>query len=182
MKTITLNGVEIPVFFDGDDNQCDGMSIRIQESSFCEHCLELEPYDLEFFDGGVTWCESCMDHPVTEDAGAMAHLKAWEKQEKTKHYNARLRGLGEGPIDNNGEWDEARDNDWDGDEDSGADPDDRIDLLESKLETMENEITDLSSRLKKIEDFLREQEMAQRQDVITVGDEPRWVGPDPEDD
>lgn len=183
MKTITLNGVEIPVFFDFDDNQCDGMSIRIQESSFCEHCMELEPYDLEFFDGNVTWCESCFDHPVTEDADAMAQLKRWEKEEKTKYLNKRLRGLSDDDTDDGVDWD------GDDDETNEPEPDERLDLLESNLETVENDLADLAERLKKIEDFLREEEMKRRQDVLiiepstlTVREETPWVGPDPEDD
>ena len=49
----------------------------------------------------------------------------------------------------------------------------RLDDIEDRLETLENDLVDLSERLKRIEDFLREEEMRRRQDVITVGPDER---------
>ena len=172
MRTITLkDGTEVNVYFDSDRSEDDKPSIHIGPSPFCEHCMELEPYSLEFFDGGVAWCEDCMDHPITEDPEAMAHLKRWEREEQTKYLNARLKGLAEGPVE---------DEDWD----EESERENHFSDIEDRLDTLENDLADLGERLKKIEDFLREQEMARRQDVITLGvvEEPRWVGPDPEDD
>ena len=181
MKTITLkNGTEVPVYFSDEDNPTDFPDTRVTISPepFCEHCMELEPYDLMFFDGGCSWCESCVDHPMTEDPDVMAYLKRWEKEEKTKYFNGRLRGLGEGPIDDNGEWD-GPDEDPDG---TGFDEhEERISVLEdqdqgleTRLEALENDLTDLAERLKKIETFLREKDMHDRPDVLTLDGPPRW--------
>ena len=60
------------------------------EEPFCEHCMDLEAFDMVFDDDGVTWCRWCFDFKdgvISDD---------WIKQEKklkVEYFKKRLQAL-----------------------------------------------------------------------------------------
>lgn len=67
---------------------------KVQAEAFCEHCYDLEPYDLVYDDGGTTWCMSCFHCGDYEhDSDDLKYWEKVEKEEKIKYFKSRLQDL-----------------------------------------------------------------------------------------
>lgn len=65
----------------------------INEEPFCEHCRELEPYDIIYLHESIGWCEVCMES-IEEIPQSMKDKAAKESKEKKKvYYQEKLDGL-----------------------------------------------------------------------------------------
>ena len=73
------------------------VSIEIDEDSNCEHCGNLEPFSLTFYDGNTCWCESCFNSDI-ENEGMITKDTINEYREKSKdklkeYYTQKLKNL-----------------------------------------------------------------------------------------
>ena len=100
MKEIKVEEHTIKVYFDGELGRDLGGEIYIQHESFCEHCMELEPYSLMFPDGGTTWCEVCAEciedealEVLLQNEKAMKLLEKMAIEEKIKYFQGRIDAL-----------------------------------------------------------------------------------------
>lgn len=76
------------------------MGFVIDRDAFCEHCQELEPFDLTWWDAYTSWCMSCVGclDPEDREEYNSADQAEWEEQSRQKkigYYEDKLRALKE---------------------------------------------------------------------------------------
>jgi len=86
---------KIIAFFPKNKNDTKAGAIYINEEGFCEHCMELEPFNACISDGGTNWCINCFecDENNIISPDVMKEIMKRQYKLQKKYYTKKLKEL-----------------------------------------------------------------------------------------
>lgn len=69
------------------------LNISFLETSFCEHCGDLEPFDATYYDGGTRWCMDCssaFEEEIDPSKEEMVEIEKASIKKKIAYFEGRI--------------------------------------------------------------------------------------------